>query len=119
MHTIAQGSRYERAAENFLLAHGLVLLARNFRCPLGEIDLVMTESATLIFVEVRYRATRDFGSALESITKRKQARIVRAAATFLQRNGQYQYSPCRFDAVGIVGAGAAPDFCWIKDAFSA
>ncbi len=119
MHRVAQGSAYERAAQHYLELRGLRFLARNFRCRAGEIDLIMMDTNILVFVEVRYRANQDFGSALESITKRKQARVVRAAANFLQRNAQFQQLACRFDAVGISGASAATDFCWIKAAFSA
>ena len=119
MHRLAQGLSYERAAEKYLEARGLRLLTRNFRCRTGEIDLVMMDVDTLVFVEVRYRSHQGFGGALESITKRKQIRVVRAAATFLQSHAHYQRLACRFDAVGIKGSVSDADFCWIKAAFSA
>jgi putative endonuclease len=109
------------AAEDRALAHlqagGLALLARNYRTPGrggGEIDLVMRErSGTLVFVEVRQRATRDFGGAAASVTATKQRRIVFAARHYLMRWASPP--PCRFDVV-IVEAGQVQ---WLRAAFDA
>ena len=116
---VARGHSFEQAAEHFLQARGLVSIARNFRCRLGEIDLVMREGDTLAFVEVRYRASGARVSPLETITAAKQRRIVLTAQYFLQKYPQYWQHPCRFDAVAVQGAPSSPRIDWIKGAFSA
>lgn len=96
-----EGSRGEDAALFHLRQHGLQLVERNFLCKGGEIDLIMQDGATLVFVEVRKRARRDFGGAAASVTPAKQRRLIGAAQTFLQR--YRQPPPCRFDVVAIDG----------------
>jgi putative endonuclease len=108
-----RGAGAEQAAADYLTARGLRLLARNVRCRGGEIDLVMRDGATLVFVEVRARAGAAFGDAAESITTAKQARIILAARHYLARHDID--APCRFDAV-LFDAGATR---WIKSAFEA
>lgn len=106
------GAEGERRAEAFLERHKLVLLQRNYRCRFGEIDLIMREGATLVFVEVRMRTNRNCGGAGESITERKRARLICTARhylSFLKRE-----PPCRFDAVLLSGHDGIE---WIKDAF--
>ena len=88
------------------------LLARNFRCRTGEIDLVMAEGDTLVFVEVRARADRNHGGAAESITLSKQKRIARAAKYYLSK--LKEIPECRFDAVLFEEKGK-PE--WIRGAF--
>ena len=110
------------AAEDRALAHlqaaGLRLLERNYRTPGrggGEIDLILRErDATLVFVEVRSRASRAFGGAGASIGSTKQRRIVLAARHYLQRFGSAP-PPCRFDAVLVDGSGLE----WLRAAFDA
>ena len=100
----------------FLLGHGLELVARNYRTPHrggGEIDLVMREAGTLVFVEVRKRASRSFGGAAASVGGAKQRRIVFAARHFLLRFRELP--PCRFDVVGCEGTRVE----WLKAAFDA
>src|SRR5436309_13503215 len=94
------------AAEDRALAHlpanGLKLVARNYRTPHrggGEIDLVMREGDTLVFVEVRKRASRAFGGAAASVSAMKQRRIVFASQHFLMRFREPP--PCRFDVLGV------------------
>ena len=109
------------AAEDRALAHlaaaGLKLLERNYRTPGrggGEIDLIMRDpSGTLVFIEVRKRATRAFGGAAGSIVGVKQRRIVFAARHYLMRLAQQP--PCRFDVVSVE-AGAIE---WLRGAFDA
>lgn len=108
------GREAERAAERILIAAGLRLVARNYRCRAGEIDLVMSDGAELVFVEVRYRRDTRFGGAIDSIDHVKQRRIGQAAAHYLQR---HRWSgPCRFDVVGMVANQDSS--VWIKNAFS-
>lgn len=104
------GDAGEEAAAEYLVAHGLRLLARNFRIKGGEIDLVCRDDATTVFVEVRRRASADFGGAAYSITPAKQQRLILAARHWLARHGD---CACRFDCVLIDGGKLA----WIKDAF--
>ena len=117
--TVARGRDYEAAAERYLSAQGLQCLVRNFRLRGGEIDLVMRDRGTLVFVEVRYRAPGARVSPLETITRAKQQRIVRTASAFLQARPALAALSCRFDALGIDGTDDALRFDWIKGAFSA
>lgn len=117
--TVARGRDYEAAAERYLQDRGLTTLARNFRLKCGEIDLVMRDRDTVVFVEVRYRAAGALVSPLETITPRKQQRLLRTANAFLQARPALASLPCRFDALGLAGSGDALRIDWIKGAFSA
>ncbi|MCG7907510.1 MAG: YraN family protein [Candidatus Thiodiazotropha taylori] len=110
---LQQGEAAEQLAVDYLSRRGLKLVTRNFRCKVGEIDLVMREKRTLVFVEVRYRQSDDYGSALESITPSKQRKLLAAANLYLQKNQIDQ--ACRFDVVAINGS-ANKRTTWIKDA---
>ncbi len=95
------GRHAEDLALAYLQRHGLVLIERNARHRRGEIDLVMRDGATLVFVEVRQRSSARFGGAAASIDATKQMRLWRSAEHYLQR---YAVPPaCRFDAVCIDG----------------
>ncbi|MBB3117367.1 YraN family protein [Pseudoduganella violacea] len=95
------GQASEDAALEHLLGQGLQLVERNFRCKVGELDLIMRDGAVLVFVEVRRRASKRFGGAAASITPAKQRRLIRAAQFYLLR---YQpLPPCRFDVIAIDG----------------
>jgi len=107
-----KGSAAEDFALQFLLSQGLKLRTRNYACRMGEIDLVLQDGATLVFVEVRQRGSSAYGSAGESITARKRARLIAAARHFLAREGSLP--PCRFDAVLV---DAKRQLEWIRDAF--
>ena len=95
--------RLGRLGEDRALAHlqaqGLTLLERNFLCKSGEIDLIMQEGPTLVFVEVRQRAASRFGGAVYSVTPAKQQRLLRAAQCYLFRHKIPP--PCRFDLIAI------------------
>jgi putative endonuclease len=110
------GDAEERAAQQ-LLAAGLTLLHRNYRCRLGELDLVAREGRTLVIVEVRLRSSSRFGGAAASITHAKRRRIVLATRHLLARYPSLQKWPVRFDAV-LVGAGDGP-IEWLRGAFDA
>ncbi|WP_208278912.1 YraN family protein [Massilia oculi] len=97
----AQGQQWERAALDYLRRHKLSRVEENFRCKGGEIDLIMRDGATLVFVEVRQRADREHGGAAASITPAKIRRLVCAAQVYLLR---FPITPpCRFDLVAIDG----------------
>jgi putative endonuclease len=106
------GQTAESRAEAFLETQGLKLVARNWRCRFGEIDLVMQDAATLVFVEVRLRSRADFGGAAASVTPAKQKKLLAAARQYL--SSLKTLPPCRFDVVALTG-DAAPD--WIRNAF--
>lgn len=109
-----RGNEAEARACHHLQQQGLQLMEQNYQTRRGEIDLIMLEGDCLIFVEVRYRGNSIFGSAAESITPRKQARIIAAASHYLQQ--QPHDRPCRFDVIAISG-GPAPRIEWIRNAF--
>lgn len=112
------GSHTERSAEALLQGHGLKTLARNYRCKAGEIDLIMLDQDYLVFVEVRLRSNSDYVSALESVDRRKQNKLIRSAQLFLQQNPHYGQHFCRFDVVASEHSAAnAQELVWIKDAF--
>jgi putative endonuclease len=105
-----QGRIWENAAMAYLQRHGLVLVEANFRCKLGEIDLIMREGSTLVFVEVRQRAAGAQVGAAASIGPSKVRRIVRAAQVYLQRCTRMP--PCRIDVIAIDGERIE----WLKNA---
>ena len=116
----AFGEAKESEAASFLARQGLTLVCRNFQCKLGEIDLVMRSSDTLVFVEVRFRRSSLYGNAAATVDWRKQGKLLRTAQFYLQRSGLRDRVPCRFDVLGI-----APDsrngtlqFDWIRAAFT-
>ena len=109
----AIGGDKERLAADFLSGQGLRLIARNHRCRFGEIDLVMGDGATLVFVEVRYRGSSRYGSPAETVDLHKQRRLAAAAGHYLQVHPSVL--PCRFDVVAI---GGQDQIQWFKNAFS-
>lgn len=114
------GDSHEHYAGRWLQQQGLQLLIRNYCCRLGEIDLIMRDHDTLVFVEVRYRRTHTHGSPLETVTWHKQRKLWRCARHYLMKAGLHDAVACRFDVVGISGSGksAPPAIEWVKDAFS-
>jgi putative endonuclease len=115
MTTRAQvgGTRAETLAADYLQARGMRLLERNYRCRLGEIDLILADGSALVFVEVRLRRNPGYGGAAASITAAKRQRILRAARHYLAGKPE---PLCRFDVVLL--DSLTPDRIeWIKDAF--
>jgi putative endonuclease len=110
----ASGGAAEAAAAKYLAAQGLVLLQSNYRCRIGEIDLVLQDGPTTVFAEVRLRSSRAYGSAAESIGPRKRSRIVAAARHYLAGGPE---RPCRFDVVLLERLDPLV-IEWIRDAFS-
>jgi len=94
------GSIGERAATRFLKKHGFRILQRNYRCPLGEIDIVAAEKDVLVFVEVKTRRSHEYGEPLESVPAAKQRQIRRTAQHYVSRHGLDDLD-ARFDIVGI------------------
>lgn len=110
------GGRAEQFACNFLQSQGLQLVAKNFRRRGGEIDLIMRDRNVLVFVEVRYRASRRFIQPGLTVDIHKQRKLVRTAALFLARHTHHADATMRFDVVAVLDA-QRPDCRWIRDAF--
>lgn len=122
--TREQGEYTEKLACQYLEQKCLKLIEKNFNCRLGEIDLIMKDNESLVFVEVRYRRNNDFGSGAESITASKQAKLIKTASIYLQQHAKLNKYPARFDVVSITGFIETEninniDFDWIKNAFEA
>lgn len=116
----ARGEVVERAAEVYLQQQGLHSITQNFQWRGGEIDLIMREGETLVFVEVRFRKSDAFGSPIESVTPSKQRKLLQTAQLFLLAQPQWRSAACRFDIVAARPAeNAALQFEWIKNAFGA
>jgi putative endonuclease len=111
-----KGKEGERAAADYLCKCGLKILDRNFRCPLGEIDLIAKDAKTIVFVEVRSRKGDQFCSPEESLSPQKLRRIGKAALWYLKRQGMAD-SFMRFDVVAISWTGEKPEISWIVNAF--
>jgi putative endonuclease len=109
----SQGVKSEQQALTFLKEQGLLLICQNFYCRFGEIDLIMSDQDTLVFVEVRYRKNQDFGGATGSVTPQKQKKLIKTAKHYLAQLDNEPY--CRFDVVAISAEAKQPQ--WIQDAF--
>jgi putative endonuclease len=111
---ITTGIISEKEALNFLVNRGLRLLAQNYHCIYGELDLIMQEGDVLVFVEVRLRSHKDYGDAFESIDSTKQQKLLKSATHYLQKHRLLDKIDCRFDVIGFSNNAIE----WIKDAFS-
>ncbi|MDA5472743.1 YraN family protein [Yersinia kristensenii] len=110
------GTHYENQARRHLERAGLVFEAANVTYQSGEIDLIMRDGTTWVFVEVRFRRNALFGGAAASVTYRKQQRLLRAATLWLaQRNACFATTLCRFDVFAITGSQLE----WLPNAFNA
>jgi putative endonuclease len=110
------GKEGERVAEQFLKRKGYKLVERNFRCTEGELDLIVLDRRVVVFVEVKTRTGRGFGSPLEAVEYRKQQKMIRAAQYFLSAKGLHQRD-ARFDVVGVSWPGREPMVEHIENAF--
>lgn len=115
------GEAAEEDACQFLIGQKLKLVCKNYRCRFGEIDLIMQDQQSLVFVEVRYRKHSQFGSGAESITVSKQRKLIKTASYYLQKTSGTTQLAARFDVISM-----SPDIKskqskidWIKDAFQA
>lgn len=112
----ARGAQAEARALHLLQQAGLHLLARNAHSRHGELDLVMDQAGTTVFVEVRLRSSTAFGGALASVDRHKCRRLVLAARAWLASHPDRANRPCRFDLVTLGGDGEP---AWLRDAFRA
>ena len=114
MTSAALGAAAETRALGHLLAQGLKLVARNWRCAGGELDLVLREGDTLVIAEVRSRSRSDYGNAFDSVGARKRQRLLHAARLFLAAHPQYAAMPVRLDVVALDGKDGLE---WMRGAF--
>ncbi len=111
------GLEAEKVAATFLANQGLKLLVQNYHCRFGEIDLVMTDAKTLVFVEVKLRSSKQFGGAATSITPQKQQKLILTAQHYLQQHVKTQSQiACRFDAI-LMSKADINNIEWIRNAF--
>jgi putative endonuclease len=118
-NTRSAGARYEAMALGHLQDAGLELIARNYHCRYGEIDLVMRERDIVVFVEVRFRRMGRFGDGIDSVNAGKRAKLVRAASAFLAEHPRLADATCRFDVLAISDDSHAPSPDWRRNAFEA
>lgn len=114
----SKGQETEDACCEYLKNKGLSLIERNFHCRYGEIDLIMKDDKTIVFIEVRYRKNNDFGGALESITPNKKKKVKTSAETYIQTHSIS--NDVRIDFVAMTQDPNEPtrySFDWIKNAF--
>jgi len=111
------GQRSEVIAREYLESQGLSYLASNVRYPFGELDLIMREQTNIIFVEVKYRRTKQYGGAIQSLSHKQAQRLQSAATAWLQHYDPKANLGCRFDLVAITGHLTATDCVWVKNIF--
>lgn len=114
--TQKEGQLAEQKALDYLMNQGLKLVTRNYRCRLGEIDLVMNDPVYLVFIEVRSRVHTAFGGGVASITYAKRQKIIKTTSHYLLTHKIRAQQPIRFDVVSIDGHYGTLE--WIKDAFN-
>ncbi|MFO1258421.1 MAG: YraN family protein [Gammaproteobacteria bacterium] len=110
------GQQVEDFAAQYLSQQGIQILEKNFQCKAGEIDIVGRMANILVFVEVRYRRSREFGHPLETVTRAKQIKLIRTAQYYLQRFRNHP-PDCRFDVISAIGSISQLDWEWIPNAF--
>jgi len=114
----SKGQITEEFAKQYLLAQGLTFVDSNVHCRRGEIDLIMQERDTLIFIEVKYRKNSLFGGAISAVSPSKQQKIKHCVAFFLHKHDLNEYNtPCRFDVIALEGDINQPKVTWLKNAF--
>ena len=114
-----QGAAAEDNACRYLEQQGLRLIERNYRCRLGEVDLIMEEGKSTVFVEVRFRSNPNYGSGAESVDYRKQQKLIATASHYLQKYPQRARQPARFDVISIGKTSPQANINWIQNAFQA
>jgi putative endonuclease len=112
--TRTKGQLREKQACDFLQKNGLKLITKNFRYLNGEIDLIMQKKDEIIFIEVRSKASKEYGLPYESVTPTKQRKIVKTAMFFLQKKNWLNKVNCRFDIISIY----QNQLEWFENAFS-
>jgi putative endonuclease len=118
--TISAGKRAEDFARDYLQKNGLAFVQSNYRCKHGEIDLIMRDNKTIVFVEVRYRKSTRFGSGAETVDAKKQQKLLASASHYLQTHPKAARGSCRIDVVSLTAergpAGRPFAVQWIPNA---
>jgi putative endonuclease len=113
-----KGQLTESYAQQYLSKQGLILIERNFHSRQGEIDLIMLDGDTYVFIEVKYRKSKEFGGAIAAVSASKQKKIKQCVTFYLHQNSLNEYNtPCRVDVVALEGDITQPDVTWLKNAF--
>jgi len=113
-----KGQITEQFAEDFLVKQGLVLVNKNYHCRQGEIDLIMLDGDTYVFVEVKYRKSMKYGGAIAAISTSKQNKIKHCVTFFLHQSELNEYNTsCRIDVIALEGNINQPALTWLKNAF--
>lgn len=118
--TAQRGQHAEDAACAYLQRQGLKVVTRNYRCARGEIDLIMADRNSIVFVEVRYRRSRRFGGGVESVDHHKQRKLIATALRYLQQQPAMTHYAARFDVIAVSPVASGPEqfeMEWIRDAF--
>jgi putative endonuclease len=116
--TREQGNQTEAFAAQYLVSQGLHIVDKNIHCRQGEIDLVMKDGNTYVFVEVKYRKNNDFGGAIAAVSYQKQQKIRHCVTFYLHKLGLNEYNtPCRCDVIALTGNIQQPEITWLKNAF--
>ena len=110
------GKRGEAAAESYLRKKGYIVVERNYRCALGEVDLIVLHGRVIVFVEVKTRSGDRFGTPAEAVERRKQRKMIQAAQYFLTHH-RLGERDARFDVIGISWPGREPRIEHIENAF--
>lgn len=97
------GTKWEQLAKEYLEVNGYYILEMNYRCKIGEIDIIAVQDNVLVFIEVKYRSSNQYGTAIEAVNYRKQNIIRRVADYYLVTKMHKTDICCRFDVVGIDG----------------
>lgn len=110
------GKEGEQIAETYLRKKGYRLVERNYRCPIGELDLIVLDRRVLVFVEVKTRTDNRFGTPLEAVGPRKQRKMIKTALFFLSQH-RLHHREARFDVVGISFSEQEPVVEHVQNAF--
>ena len=112
-----RGDIAEKIAQKYIRRQSLKILVANYTSRWGEIDLIALDNDILVFIEIRYRKSTDYGAALETVDSNKQHRIIQTAQYFLLNHPQYEKLDARFDLVALTGDLKKPAIEWFKAAF--
>ena len=113
-----KGNLTEQLAQDYLVTQGLTPVDKNYHCRNGEIDLIMLDGDTYVFIEVKYRKNNKFGGALAAISPSKQKKVKHCVTYYLQHVGLNEYSTCcRVDVITLDGQISQPKLAWLKNAF--
>lgn len=113
MNRRLKGTEWEEKAADYLADMGYRILQMNYKCRIGEIDIIARDGGYYVFAEVKYRNSDEYGSPFEAVTPAKQRRIRRVAQMYLLEHGISMYVNCRFDVIGILNG----EITLLKDAF--